>query len=102
MLIRIAYVPCRALIYSLTLQNPYRRYCIKLVELKVFDYFILSTIFANCIALGITKPYPAADSNPTNEKVVSNPPIYLAIQPIHVYSHSTFLVLSVEKTKIAD
>ena len=70
---RVAYGSCRALIYSLTLQNPYRRYCIKLVELKVFDYFILSTIFANCIALGITKPYPAADSNPTNEKVVSNP-----------------------------
>jgi len=57
--------------FSLTLQNPYRRYCIKLVELKAFDYFILLTIIANCITLGVQTPYPTGDSDPTNEKVVS-------------------------------
>lgn len=36
-----------------------------------FDIFILLAIFANCVAMGVTKPYPDDDSNATNHKLVS-------------------------------
>lgn len=39
--------------------------------LKPFDIFILLAIFANCVAMGVTKPYPDDDSNATNHKLVS-------------------------------
>lgn len=39
--------------------------------LKPFDIFILLAIFANCVAMGVTKPYPDDDSNVTNHKLVS-------------------------------
>lgn len=39
--------------------------------LKPFDIFILLAIFANCVAMGVTKPYPDDDSNPTNHQLVS-------------------------------
>lgn len=35
-----------------------------------FDIFILLAIFANCVAMGVTKPYPDDDSNATNHKLV--------------------------------
>lgn len=39
--------------------------------LRPFDIFILLAIFANCVAMGVTKPYPDDDSNATNHKLVS-------------------------------
>lgn len=39
--------------------------------LKPFDIFILLAIFANCVAMGVTKPYPDDDSNATNHQLVS-------------------------------
>lgn len=39
--------------------------------LRPFDIFILISIFANCVAMGVTKPYPDDDSNVTNHKLVS-------------------------------
>lgn len=38
---------------------------------RPFDIFILLAIFANCVAMGVTKPYPDDDSNPTNHQLVS-------------------------------
>ena len=40
-------------------------------NLKPFDIFILLAIFANCVAMGVTKPYPDDDSNATNHQLVS-------------------------------
>uniref|UniRef100_A0A668A433 Voltage-dependent L-type calcium channel subunit alpha n=1 Tax=Myripristis murdjan TaxID=586833 RepID=A0A668A433_9TELE len=53
----------------LTLSNPIRMAALALVE--PFDIFILLAIFANCVAMGVTKPYPDDDSNPTNHNLVS-------------------------------
>ncbi|KAJ0064443.1 hypothetical protein NL108_006491, partial [Boleophthalmus pectinirostris] len=36
-----------------------------------FDIFILLAIFANCVALGVSKPFPEDDSNSTNHDLVS-------------------------------
>ncbi|XP_075986928.1 muscle calcium channel subunit alpha-1-like isoform X2 [Anticarsia gemmatalis] len=57
--------PRRAL-FCLTLKNPLRKVCIDIVEWKPFEWMILTTIFANCIALAVYTPYPASDSNYTN------------------------------------
>ncbi|KAJ8707324.1 hypothetical protein PYW08_010576 [Mythimna loreyi] len=57
--------PKRAL-FCLTLKNPLRKCFIDFVEWKPFEYMILTTIFANCIALAVYTPYPASDSNYTN------------------------------------
>ncbi|XP_075241355.1 muscle calcium channel subunit alpha-1-like isoform X2 [Convolutriloba macropyga] len=62
--------PRRAL-FCLQLSNPVRRICIKVVELKPFEYFILIAIFANCCALAVYTPYPKGDSNSINESLVS-------------------------------
>lgn len=39
-------------------------------SLRPFDIFILLAIFANCVAMGVTKPYPDDDSNATNHQLV--------------------------------
>lgn len=62
--------PQRAL-FCLTLQNPIRKLCIAIVEWKPFEYLILLTIFANCVALAVFTPYPNSDSNQTNAHLVS-------------------------------
>lgn len=36
-----------------------------------FEYLILLTIFANCVALAVYTPYPNGDSNITNAYLVS-------------------------------
>uniref|UniRef100_A0A3P9AK90 Voltage-dependent L-type calcium channel subunit alpha n=1 Tax=Esox lucius TaxID=8010 RepID=A0A3P9AK90_ESOLU len=67
----------------LTLSNPIRMAALALVEWKYpsmtiflcvfvpFDIFILLAIFANCVALGVSKPFPEEDSNSTNHNLVS-------------------------------
>ncbi|XP_025411039.1 muscle calcium channel subunit alpha-1 isoform X8 [Sipha flava] len=57
--------PQRALC-CLTLKNPLRKLCIGVIEWKPFEYLILMTIFANCIALAVYTPYPCNDSNTIN------------------------------------
>ena len=37
---------------------------------RIFEYFILLTIFANCVALAVYTPYPSSDSNVTNQTLV--------------------------------
>lgn len=41
------------------------------VPARPFDIFILLAIFANCVALGVSKPFPEDDSNSTNHDLVS-------------------------------
>nr|XP_008291290.1 PREDICTED: voltage-dependent L-type calcium channel subunit alpha-1D-like [Stegastes partitus] len=53
-------------LYCLKLNNPIRRAALSIVEWKPFDIFILLAIFANCVALGVSKPFPEDDSNSTN------------------------------------
>jgi len=42
------------------------------VERRPFEYLILSTIFANCVALAVYTPYPEGDSNDLNTILVSS------------------------------
>ncbi|KAH9628916.1 hypothetical protein HF086_006285 [Spodoptera exigua] len=58
--------PKRSL-FCLGLKNPLRKLCYDIVEWKPFEYMILTTIFANCIALAVFTPYPASDTNNTNQ-----------------------------------
>uniref|UniRef100_A0A5K3EI23 Voltage-dependent L-type calcium channel subunit alpha n=1 Tax=Mesocestoides corti TaxID=53468 RepID=A0A5K3EI23_MESCO len=57
--------PNRSL-FLLSKRNPIRRYCLMIVDAKPFEFFILATILANCIALAINHPYPMGDYNATN------------------------------------
>lgn len=54
----------------LSLKNPFRKYCIALVEWKPFEFLILFTIICNCVCLAVYKPYPGQDSNDTNAILV--------------------------------
>lgn len=40
---------------------------------RPFEYLILLTIFANCIALAVYTPFPCGDSNATNAILVTYP-----------------------------
>jgi len=40
------------------------------VFFRAFEYFILTTIFANCVALAINTPYPNNDSDEVNDVLV--------------------------------
>uniref|UniRef100_H2YSW8 Voltage-dependent L-type calcium channel subunit alpha n=1 Tax=Ciona savignyi TaxID=51511 RepID=H2YSW8_CIOSA len=63
----------------LSLKNPFRRACLKIVEWRPFDVLILLTIFANCCALAIYVPFPGEDSNETNEKLEKVEYVFLGI-----------------------
>lgn len=73
--------PVRAL-FCLGLANPLRKLCISVVEWKPFEYLILLTIFANCVALAVYTPYPNSDSNQVNATLVSTPLPYL---PFYIF-----------------
>lgn len=70
--------PIRAL-YCLGLKNPLRKLCIDIVEWKPFEYLILLTIFANCVALAVYTPFPNSDSNQTNAYLEKIEYIFLVI-----------------------
>lgn len=70
--------PQRAL-FCLTLKNPLRKLCIDIVEWKPFEYLILLTIFANCVALAVYTPFPNSDSNQTNAYLEKIEYIFLVI-----------------------
>lgn len=64
----------RIIMYWLKLKCFYRFYQDSLSllneSLRPFDIFILLAIFANCVALGVSKPFPEDDSNSTNHDLV--------------------------------
>uniref|UniRef100_A0A7N6BQF8 Voltage-dependent L-type calcium channel subunit alpha n=1 Tax=Anabas testudineus TaxID=64144 RepID=A0A7N6BQF8_ANATE len=68
----------------LTLSNPIRMAALALVE--PFDIFILISIFANCVAMGVTKPYPDDDSNVTNHKLEQVEYIFLVIFTVETFT----------------
>ncbi|XP_059469831.1 muscle calcium channel subunit alpha-1 isoform X4 [Neocloeon triangulifer] len=70
--------PQRAL-FCLGLNNPMRKLCIDIVEWKPFEYMILLTIFANCVALAVYTPYPNSDSNVTNSYLEKIEYIFLVV-----------------------
>ncbi|XP_065218942.1 muscle calcium channel subunit alpha-1 isoform X4 [Planococcus citri] len=70
--------PQRAL-FLFTLKNPIRKICISIVEWKPFEYLILLTIFANCVALAVYTPYPQLDSDDTNSILDSIESVFLVI-----------------------
>ncbi|XP_012282191.2 muscle calcium channel subunit alpha-1 isoform X1 [Orussus abietinus] len=70
--------PLRAL-FCLPLKNPVRKMCIGVVEWKPFEWLILMTIFANCVALAVYTPYPFLDSNQTNHYLEKIEYIFLVI-----------------------
>ncbi|CAH1121808.1 unnamed protein product [Ceutorhynchus assimilis] len=70
--------PKRAL-FCLYLKNPIRKMCIDVVEWKPFEWLILMTIFANCVALAVYTPFPNGDSNTTNAYLEKIEYIFLVI-----------------------
>ncbi|CAG03930.1 unnamed protein product, partial [Tetraodon nigroviridis] len=54
--------------------------------LRPFDIFILLAIFANCVAMGVTKPYPDDDSNATNHKLEQVEYVFLVIFTIETFT----------------
>ncbi|XP_048511904.1 muscle calcium channel subunit alpha-1 isoform X10 [Athalia rosae] len=70
--------PIRAL-YCLPLKNPLRKMCIEVIEWKPFEWLILLTIFANCVALAVYTPYPSSDSNLTNTYLEKIEYVFLVI-----------------------
>uniref|UniRef100_A0A3Q3NP68 Voltage-dependent L-type calcium channel subunit alpha n=1 Tax=Mastacembelus armatus TaxID=205130 RepID=A0A3Q3NP68_9TELE len=70
----------------LTLSNPIRPVVPLTVFLKPFDIFILLAIFANCVAMGVTKPFPDDDSNATNHKLEQVEYIFLVIFTIETFT----------------
>jgi voltage-dependent calcium channel L type alpha-1D len=70
--------PVRAL-FCMNLKNPLRKLCIDIVEWKPFEYLILLTIFANCVALAVYTPFPNSDSNQTNAYLEKIEYIFLVI-----------------------
>uniref|UniRef100_A0A672ZFL4 Voltage-dependent L-type calcium channel subunit alpha n=1 Tax=Sphaeramia orbicularis TaxID=375764 RepID=A0A672ZFL4_9TELE len=72
----------------LTLSNPIRMAPVVslTVILKPFDIFILLAIFANCVAMGVTKPYPDDDSNATNHQLEKVEYVFLVIFTIETFT----------------
>ncbi|XP_041712696.1 dihydropyridine-sensitive L-type skeletal muscle calcium channel subunit alpha-1 isoform X3 [Coregonus clupeaformis] len=70
--------PARSLFFF-TLQNPFRKACINIVEWKPFEIIVLLTIFANCVALAVYLPMPEDDNNATNTSLESLEYIFLVI-----------------------
>ncbi|KAM4572118.1 calcium channel, voltage-dependent, L type, alpha 1F subunit isoform 2-T2 [Fundulus diaphanus] len=72
-------------LYCLKLNNPIRRAALHIVEWKPFDIFILLAIFANCVALGVSKPFPEDDSNSTNHDLEQVEYVFLIIFTIETF-----------------
>ncbi|XP_072571307.1 voltage-dependent L-type calcium channel subunit alpha-1D-like isoform X2 [Paramormyrops kingsleyae] len=72
-------------LFCLRLGNPIRMAAIAIVEWKPFDIFILLAIFANCVALGVAKPFPEDDSNPTNHALERVEYVFMVIFTIETF-----------------
>uniref|UniRef100_A0A3Q2FDP0 Voltage-dependent L-type calcium channel subunit alpha n=1 Tax=Cyprinodon variegatus TaxID=28743 RepID=A0A3Q2FDP0_CYPVA len=78
-------------LFCLKLNNPIRRAALHIVEWKPFDIFILLAIFANCVALGVSKPFPEDDSNSTNHDLVSSTTEQVEYVFLIIFTIETFL-----------
>ncbi|KAJ8370159.1 hypothetical protein SKAU_G00101870 [Synaphobranchus kaupii] len=72
-------------LFCLRLNNPIRRAALSIVEWKPFDVFILLAIFANCVALGVSKPFPEDDSNATNHDLEQVEYVFLIIFTVETF-----------------
>ncbi|XP_073672323.1 calcium channel, voltage-dependent, L type, alpha 1F subunit isoform X2 [Paramisgurnus dabryanus] len=72
-------------LFCLKLNNPIRRAVLHFVEWKPFDIFILLAIFANCVALGVSKPFPEDDSNATNHDLEQVEYVFLIIFTVETF-----------------
>ncbi|XP_036388852.1 voltage-dependent L-type calcium channel subunit alpha-1D-like [Megalops cyprinoides] len=72
-------------LFCLHLNNPIRRAALSIVEWKPFDIFILLAIFANCVALGVSKPFPEDDSNATNHDLEQVEYVFLIIFTVETF-----------------
>jgi len=63
--------------------------CLNELFARAFEYFILVTIFANCVALGVYTPYPESDSNELNAALVSFSLSFILIVLFYKVSHKT-------------
>ncbi|XP_038154353.1 calcium channel, voltage-dependent, L type, alpha 1F subunit isoform X2 [Cyprinodon tularosa] len=72
-------------LFCLKLNNPIRQAALHIVEWKPFDIFILLAIFANCVALGVSKPFPEDDSNSTNHDLEQVEYVFLIIFTIETF-----------------
>ncbi|TSW62388.1 Voltage-dependent L-type calcium channel subunit alpha-1D [Bagarius yarrelli] len=54
-------------------------------KFRPFDIFILLAIFANCVALGVSKPFPEDDSNATNHDLEQVEYIFLIIFTVETF-----------------
>ncbi|XP_066566462.1 voltage-dependent L-type calcium channel subunit alpha-1D [Amia ocellicauda] len=72
-------------LFCLRLNNPIRRAAVSIVEWKPFDVFILLAIFANCVALGVSIPFPEDDSNSTNHDLEQVEYVFLIIFTIETF-----------------
>ncbi|XP_034027338.1 LOW QUALITY PROTEIN: voltage-dependent L-type calcium channel subunit alpha-1D-like [Thalassophryne amazonica] len=72
-------------LFCLKLNNPIRQAALHIVEWKPFDIFILLAIFANCVALGVSKPFPEDDSNSTNHNLEQVEYVFLIIFTIETF-----------------
>nr|AEJ87267.1 voltage operated calcium channel Cav1A [Dugesia japonica] len=61
-----SFKPDRSL-FCLKKKNVLRVFIARIVDSKPFEILILFTIFANCVVLGMNRPYPNNDSNSTNK-----------------------------------
>uniref|UniRef100_A0A3Q2PS85 Ion transport domain-containing protein n=1 Tax=Fundulus heteroclitus TaxID=8078 RepID=A0A3Q2PS85_FUNHE len=66
-------------------ENILRVFLPELPELRPFDIFILLAIFANCVALGVSKPFPEDDSNSTNHDLEQVEYVFLIIFTIETF-----------------
>lgn len=66
-------------LYLFTLDNYVRKFCINIVEWKPFEWLILITICLNCVALGAQTPFPAHDTNSTNQLLEKIEYLFLAL-----------------------
>uniref|UniRef100_A0AAQ5XDC6 Voltage-dependent L-type calcium channel subunit alpha n=1 Tax=Amphiprion ocellaris TaxID=80972 RepID=A0AAQ5XDC6_AMPOC len=75
---------CRVCFYQ---RNASTRSVVALTSIfKPFDIFILLAIFANCVAMGVTKPYPDDDSNATNHQLEQVEYVFLVIFTIETFT----------------
>ncbi|XP_041093072.1 voltage-dependent L-type calcium channel subunit alpha-1D-like [Polyodon spathula] len=72
-------------LFCLRLNNPIRQAALTIVEWKPFDVFILLAIFANCVALGVSIPFPEDDSNSTNHDLEQVEYVFLIIFTIETF-----------------
>ncbi|XP_065072313.1 voltage-dependent L-type calcium channel subunit alpha-1D-like [Rhopilema esculentum] len=60
-------------------RNSIRMFCKRVVENKIFEYFILLTIATNCVVLMIAKPLPNDDLTKLNAQLENADAVFVAI-----------------------